>query len=100
MQTIVFVGESISQGMADYAKNIPRESIVEIKGTVKQPEKPIEGCSQKIELHVAEIFTVNKAVPILPFSLEEASRRVENQEEEDKEKKADEESKEKHIHVG
>jgi hypothetical protein len=31
--------------MAEYAKRIPKESIIEVKAKVTVPEKPIEGCS-------------------------------------------------------
>ena len=31
--------------MIEYAKRIPKESIVEIKGKVSIPTKPIQGCS-------------------------------------------------------
>ncbi len=36
-------------------------------------------------MKISEIWTVNKSAPILPFQLEDASRRVENQEDEEKE---------------
>lgn len=66
--------------MYEYAKRIPKESIVEIKGKVSIPDKPVQGCTQKAEVHVIEIWTVNKSAPILPFQIEDASRKVENQE--------------------
>ncbi len=57
----------MSAGMAEYTKRIPKESIIEVKAKVVIPEKPIEGCSQKVELNITEIWTVNKSAPILPF---------------------------------
>ncbi len=50
-----------------------------------------------------EIWTVNKSVPNLPFQIKDASRRVENQEDEEKqhdEKKAEESKEGQHVVVG
>lgn len=88
--------------MAEYARRIPKESIVEVKATVVVPEKEVQGTSQKVELMITEIFTVNKSAPILPFQLEDASRKVENQEDEEKHQdavKKGEESKEGKLAV-
>ena len=92
----------ISEGMAEYTRRIPKESIVEVRAKVTLPEKPIQGCSQKIELQITEMWTVNKSAPMLPFQLEDAGRRVENQEDEEKfEGKPGEESKDgKVTYVG
>ena len=79
VQAILAVNEpEVSPGMAEYARRIPKESIIEVKAKVVLPEKPIEGCSQKIELQITEIWTINKSAPILPFQLEDAARRCEN----------------------
>ena len=32
--------------MFEYAKRIPKESVVEIKGKVTIPEKAVQGCTQ------------------------------------------------------
>ena len=64
--------------MAEYTRRIPKESIIEVKGKVVVPNKPVQGTSQKVELHISEIWTVNKSAPMLPFQLEDASRKVEN----------------------
>jgi aspartyl-tRNA synthetase len=101
VQAGLFVNEpEISQGMAEYARRIPKESIIEIKAKVVVPEAPVKGCSQKIELLISEIWTINKAAPILPFQIEDAARRCENQEDEEKEDEKKEEAKDKIIHVG
>lgn len=70
--------------MVKFASKISKESIVDVKAKVIVPEKPIKDCSQKVELQITEIWIVNKSVPNLPFQLEDASRRVENQEDEEK----------------
>lgn len=79
VQAILAVSEpDVSPGMAEYARRIPKESIIEIKAKVVIPEKPIQSCSQNVELQITEIWTINKSAPILPFQLEDASRRCEN----------------------
>lgn len=40
----------VSEGMAEYTRRIPKESIIEVRAKVTIPEKPIQGCSQKVEL--------------------------------------------------
>lgn len=91
VQAIVSVSDSISKGMVKYAEKIPRESIIDVKARVSVPEKPVTHCSQKVELIIEEIWIVNRSVPQLPFQLEDASRKVENQEDEDKHPKEKEE---------
>jgi aspartyl-tRNA synthetase len=69
--------------MVNYASKVPRESIIEVKAKVTVPEKPVETCSQKVELQIQEFWVVNKSAPILPFQIEDASRVVLNQAAED-----------------
>jgi hypothetical protein len=63
----MFVSETLSKGMVEFARKIPKESIIDIKAIVVVPTAPVDGCTQKIELKVLEIFTVNRSVPMLPF---------------------------------
>lgn len=95
VQAVLFVGEGISKGMVQYASKIPKESIVEVVAVVAKPSGPIDGCSQQVELQVQEFWGVNKSTPMLPFQIEDASRRVLDQAAEDgkAEGKKDEESK-------
>lgn len=61
-------------GMVKYATALPRESIVDLEGTVTCPEKPIEACSQSgVELRVASIRCISRAAP-LPFEVIDAAR--------------------------
>ncbi len=86
IQAGLFVNDpEISQGMAEFTRRITKESIVEVKAKVVVPEQEVKGCSQKVELIISEIWTINKAAPILPFQIEDAARRCENQEDEEKE---------------
>mmetsp|Transcript_23317 Transcript_23317/g.17746 ORF Transcript_23317/g.17746 Transcript_23317/m.17746 type:complete len:170 (+) Transcript_23317:404-913(+) len=87
VQAVLFAGEQVSVGMVAYAKNIPKESIVEVRARVTIPQAEVTGCSQKVELQILEIWVVNKSAPMLPFQLEDASRKVENQALEDEEQK-------------
>jgi aspartyl-tRNA synthetase len=50
VQSVLAVSETISKGMNDFAKRIPKESIIDIKAIVTVPEVVIQGCSQKVEL--------------------------------------------------
>ena len=50
IQCVVAISETLTQNMSDYTKHIPKESIVEIKGKVTIPEKPVKGCSQHAEI--------------------------------------------------
>ena len=96
IQLVLSVSDTVSKGMVTYAQKIPKESIVEVIAQVTKPAEPIEGCSQQVELQVVEFWGVNKSVPSLPFQLEDASRRCEDQTAElggQKQKESSEESK-------
>ncbi|GFR50951.1 hypothetical protein Agub_g13271 [Astrephomene gubernaculifera] len=75
VQAILFADDTtVSKGMVKYATQVPKESIVDVEGVVKVPEKAIEGCSQKdVELQVTLIRVVSRAA-VLPFELVDASR--------------------------
>eukprot|EP00347_Sterkiella_histriomuscorum_P010186 403377277 len=90
VQAVLSVNDQISKGMVTFTSKIPKESIIDIKATVTIPEKPVQTCSQKVELQIKEIWVVNKSVPMLPFQLDDASRKVENQEDEEKQQHAEE----------
>ena len=87
VQALLMVGPEVSPGMMKYAKSLPKESLLEIIAVVKKPDSEIKGCSQKVELVIKEIWAVSKCVPVLPFQLEDAMRKVLNQEEEEGEEK-------------
>jgi aspartyl-tRNA synthetase len=82
-QACIFVEDDISKGMVEYARRIPKESIVQIKGLVHMPDAPIKKCTQQVELLIKEIWTLHKSVPRLPFNLDDAANVVENQLDED-----------------
>ena len=41
----MFVSEELSKGMIEYARRIPKESIIDIKAIVVKPQSAIEGCT-------------------------------------------------------
>lgn len=59
--------------MVKYSKSIPNESIIELKGTVVLPKGEIKGTSQQVEVHVSEIWCLNKSSHTLPFTIKEGS---------------------------
>lgn len=68
------MGDNVSKGMVNYARKIPRESLIEIDAEVTKPEKPIESCTQhSVELKISTFFVINKSAPMLPFQIEDAS---------------------------
>ena len=90
--------------MVEYARRIPKESLVVVKGVVHVPEKPIEKCTIQVELMIKEIWNQHKSQPRLPMNLDDAANVVENQADEDdheedkkEEEKKDEKGKKKII---
>jgi aspartyl-tRNA synthetase len=47
VQGVLQVADNISKGMVNFARKVPRESIVEIVAEVTISDKPIEACTQK-----------------------------------------------------
>lgn len=61
--------------------SIPKESILDIKGTVQEVPKPIESCTQSnVELACEEIWVVSLSEPRLPLQIDDASRPVTGEE--------------------
>lgn len=76
LQACAFKGEATPKEMIKYMQAVPPESIVDITGKVVKPEKPIESCSQQVELQVLKFFVVNRAASRLPLQILDASRKV------------------------
>ena len=54
---------------------VPTESIVDLEGTLKKVEKPIESCSIKnLELQVRSFYVVSRSKTVLPFQMDDAER--------------------------
>jgi len=57
--------------------SITKESIIDVKATVKSVPSKIESCSQQdIEVHLQQVFVVSAAKPQLPLQIEDAARSV------------------------
>ena len=62
--------------MISYMSGIPNESIVDITGKVVKPNKPIQSCTQQVELSIIKLFVVSRAANRLPLQIADASRQV------------------------
>lgn len=76
LQACIFKSETTPKEMVKYISATPCESIVDIVGRVVIPEKPIESCTQKVELQIVKFFVVNRSVTQLPIQLQDAARKV------------------------
>ena len=76
IQCIAFLGNNtVTKEMIKYISQTPKESIVDVKGKVKQVPKPIESCTQQsIELDIEAFFIVSQSEAVLPLQIEDASR--------------------------
>ncbi|XP_057802067.1 aspartate--tRNA ligase 1, cytoplasmic-like [Salvia miltiorrhiza] len=75
VQCVLTVAQDlVSPQMVKFANSLSRESIVDIEGIVSVPSQPITGASQQVEIQVRKLYCVSKAVPILPFNIEDAAR--------------------------
>lgn len=82
IQCVIAVGPNVSKQMVKFVSNVSKESIVDVSATVSLVEFPIESCSVKIvELHVQEFWVVSSAKIHLPLLIEDASRRISADEE-------------------
>jgi aspartyl/asparaginyl-tRNA synthetase len=73
VQATVFKGTN--KDLFKFAASIPRESVVDVGGALAAVETPIASATQSsVELQVATLHVVSKALPILPFQLEDAAR--------------------------
>lgn len=61
--------------LARYVASVPKESCVEVVGTVKKTPQPISSCSIiDRELEITRFFAVTRAQAQLPLQVEDASR--------------------------
>jgi lysyl-tRNA synthetase class II len=75
VQCVLFVGETVSKGMVKWVSSLPKESIVDVEGTVAAVEQPITSTTQKdVEISVSRIHCISRSLPQLPFQIEDAAR--------------------------
>lgn len=57
--------------------SVPKESIIDVFATVTKVNAPIESCTVKnFELHVLEFWVASAAEPQLPLQIEDAARKI------------------------
>ena len=75
VQCCLFQGATVPKPMVNYAGKIPKESIIDVVGTVQKVETPIESATFKhVEISVSKIFVVSRVKVELPFQLDSAMR--------------------------
>lgn len=82
-QAIAVKSETVPKEMIKYIEGVPRESVVDIEGEVTAPKEEVHGCTQKqIEIQVKKFLVISRSEE-MPFVLEDASRRLEEGEDEE-----------------
>src|SRR5947207_1797835 len=67
IQAVVAASDTLSRQFVKVAATIPGESIVDVIGVIKEPIEPIKSATVSgRELHVTELWIVEKAIPQLP----------------------------------
>lgn len=75
IQAVLSESEQVPRAMIKFAASIPKESVIDMHVTVTLPNQPVNSTTQKdVELNVHKIFVVSKALPELPFQVEDAAR--------------------------
>jgi aspartyl-tRNA synthetase len=82
-QCVAFQSETVPKDMIKFLDVIPRESIVDVTGVVTAPAEPVTGCTvSDVEIALRTVHIVCRASPNLPFSIEDASRKLDASEDE------------------
>ena len=75
VQCCIFQSANSPKAMVNYAGKIPKESIIDVYGTVQHVETPIDSATFKhVEISVSKIFVVSRVKVELPFQLDSAMR--------------------------
>ncbi|KAK7471420.1 hypothetical protein BaRGS_00035972 [Batillaria attramentaria] len=75
VQALAAVGDRISRQMVKFIAGVPKESIVDVEGTVRGVGQKIEACTQQdVELHVDQVWVVSTAAQRLPLQIEDLTR--------------------------
>jgi len=48
--------------------------VVDVEGAVSFPKEPHVSTTQQVEIQVRKNYSINRAIPTLPFNLEDAAR--------------------------
>lgn len=83
IQAAAFKSDAITKEMLHFIGGVSKESIVDVEAEVKKVEKEVKKCSiYQFELGILRFLVVNRSHNVLPFQLEDASRKVENKNDE------------------
>lgn len=75
IQAILHESDKVSRPMIKFAAGVSKESVVDVFVTLSVPDSPVLSTTQKdVELNVEKFFVVSKALPELPFQVEDAAR--------------------------
>uniref|UniRef100_A0AAV1UME8 aspartate--tRNA ligase n=1 Tax=Peronospora matthiolae TaxID=2874970 RepID=A0AAV1UME8_9STRA len=75
IQAILHESDKVSRAMIKFAAGVSKESVVDVFVTLSVPESLVVSTTQKdVELNVEKLFVVSKALPELPFQVEDAAR--------------------------
>ncbi|KAF4136208.1 putative aspartyl-tRNA synthetase [Phytophthora infestans] len=60
--------------MIKFAASVSKKSVVDVYVTLSVPDSPVLSTTQKnVELNIEKFFVVSKALPALPFQVEDAA---------------------------
>ena len=77
IQAVAVKSEKIGKNFLKFLEGIPKESVVDIRGVVTVPDKPVESCSvSSVEINLESAIVVNRTIAELPFMIEDASRKL------------------------
>ncbi|RCV23546.1 hypothetical protein SETIT_5G015000v2 [Setaria italica] len=78
VQCVLAAGAGASKQMVAFAKSLTKESVVDVEGVVSFPEEPLypppSRFDRLVEIQVRKIYCISRAIPTLPFNLEDAAR--------------------------
>lgn len=72
VQATVFVGGNVGRPMVQYAEEVSKESVIDVRGKLVTTPSPVSGCTQKdVELKIEEV----RAGAVVREGLRERDRR-------------------------
>lgn len=55
----MFVGGDVGRPMVQYAEDVSKESVIDVRGKVVETPSPVSGCTQKeVELKIEEVMSL------------------------------------------
>lgn len=80
VQVLYSVNEKVSKQMLKFIAACPKESIVDLTGTLVLADTPVESCTQKnLELQGLTFHVVSESIPQLPLQIDDATRRFDGE---------------------